>query len=268
MALTIGSIGFGNMGSALLGGLASRLDKGKWQFCSCDASAAAMQRAEKMGIKPLPDAASVIRQSDIAILAVKPAQVAGVLQDVSSELTQGKTLFSIAAGVSLATLRKLAGNACAIVRCMPTTTARVCHGVFAFCFDPHNFPRAKQEEILEIFGHIGCCTELPEAKFTEYTSLVGAGPAYVFAMLQGLSQAGITLGFPQTVSRSMLIELIVGCGELARLEPENFAQLRDNVCSPAGVTIAGVNVLDRAGFSGLLVEAVEAANKRGHEMEA
>ncbi len=264
----IGCIGCGNMGSAILKGFAARLDEKEWHLCGFNRSPEKMLALKEQGIDAMPSIPDLVAQSDLVIVAVKPGQAAEVLKLAKPQLTAQKTLISIMAGVQMGTLRSLAGNKCALARCMPTTTALVGRGVFAFCFEDANFTRLRQLELLELFDEIGYCVELPESRFTDFSALIGAGPAYVFAVMQGLMQAGLTLGFPQEQSRKMLTELFAGSAELAARQSKNFMQLRDDVCSPGGLTIAGINVLDRAGLSGLLVDAVLAAAKRGTQMEA
>lgn len=268
MSRVIGCIGCGNMGAAILKGFAARLDEKEWHLCGFNRSPEKMLVLKEQGIDAMPSITDLVTQSDIVIVAVKPAQAAEVLKLARANLTTQKILISVMAGVQLATLRSLAGNKCALVRCMPTTTALVGCGVFAFCFSDVNFTRLRQLELLELFDNIGYCVELPESKFTDFSALIGAGPAYIFAVMQGLMQAGLTLGFPQEQSRRMLTELFAGAAELAARQVKNFMQLRDDVCSPGGLTIAGINVLDRAGLSGLLVDAVLAAAQRGREMES
>ncbi len=268
MSRVIGCIGCGNMGAALLKGFAARLDENEWSLAGYNRTVEKMLVLKEQGIESMPGVAELASLADIIIVAVKPGQIAEVLKLAKPQLTQQKTLISVAAGVRLATLRNLAGSKCAIARCMPTTTALVGRGIFAFCFDDSNFTRLRQLELLELFDLIGYCVELAENRFTDFSALIGAGPAYVFAMLQGLAQAGLTLGFPQELSRKMLTELFAGAAELAARQPKNFMQLRDDVCSPGGLTIAGVNALDRAGLSGILVDAVLAAAARGREMES
>lgn len=268
MAKVIGCIGCGNMGSALLKGFAVCLDENEWSLCAYNRTPEKVLALRELGVEAMPDIPGLVAASDLVILAVKPDMVAEVLKQARSGLGPQKTLVSIAAGVRLATLRAQAGNKCAIARCMPTTTALVGRGVFAFCFDDDNFTRLKQLELLELFDKIGYCAELPEARFTPFSALIGAGPAYVFEFMQGLAQAGLTLGFTQEQSRLMLVELFAGAAELASRQRKGFMQLRDEVCSPAGLTIAGINVLDRAGLIGLIVDAALAANQRGRQMEA
>lgn len=268
MATVIGCIGCGNMGSALLKGFAVCLDESEWSLCGYNPSPEKMLALREQGVNALPDISGLVAASDIIILAVKPDMVTEALKQARSGLGPQKTLISVAAGVKLATLRSLAGNKCAIARCMPTTTAVVGRGVFAFCFDDNNFMRLKQLELLELFDRIGYCVELPESKFTQFTALIGAGPAYIFEFMQGLAQAALTLGFTQEQSRLMLVELFAGAAELALRQRKGFMQLRDEVCSPAGITIAGINVLDRAGLIGLIVDAALAAEQRGRQMES
>lgn len=256
------------MGSALLKGFAVCLDESEWSLCGYNPTPEKMLALREQGINAMADIPALVAASDIIILAVKPDMVAEALKQARPGLGEHKTMISVAAGIGLPTLRAQAGNKCAIARCMPTTTAVVGHGVFAFCFDDDNFSRLKQLELLELFDKIGYCVELPESKFTQFSALIGAGPAYIFEFMQGLAQAGLTLGFGLEQSRLMLVELFAGASELASRQRKSFMQLRDEVCSPAGLTIAGINVLDRAGLIGLIVDAALAAAERGRQMES
>ncbi|MDE7370374.1 MAG: pyrroline-5-carboxylate reductase [Desulfovibrio sp.] len=263
--LRIGCIGSGRMGGALLSRLAA-LKLPELSLCAYNRSPEKLEPFKALGVEAMPGIAATAEQADLLLIAVKPYQVAEVLAAARGHIRPGTLVLSIAAGVSLARLAAEVDQGVDVARCMPTTTALVGKGVFAFCF------RADAEEwrapVLALFGQMGVCLELAEGKFTDFSALIGAGPAYVFAMMQGLVQAGITLGFPQDASRRMVDALFAGCAALAEAEATPLIQLRDDVCSPGGLTIAGVNVLDRAGLSGLLVDAVLAAQKRGREMES
>ena len=268
MRKTIGCIGCGNMGFALMSGFASRLSKDEYHLCVYSRTPGKMQPLESMGVEIMRGVAETAENSDILIFAVKPSQMPGVLQDAQPKMAEGKAGVSIAAGFPLARLRSMLGDECFIARCMPTTTAMVGKGVFAFCVDPVVLSQDLEKEIIQIFTSLGMCVPLPESRFTDFSALVGAGPAYIFALMHGLLQAGVTLGFSREEGAKMLSQLLAGCGELAVMKGKSFIQLRDEVCSPGGLTIAGVNVLDRAGLTGLLVEAVRKAEERGREMES
>ena len=253
MSRTIGCIGCGNMGGAILAGFADRLGDKGYSFCGYNRTPERMRPLADKGVRVMPDVLETARKSDVLLLAVKPYQVAAVLEEMRPALDGGKVLVSVAAGVSLKSLREAVGGQCPVVRCMPNTPA---------------LDREGKLELLELFGVLGLCLEMPEARFTAFSALIGAGPAYVFEMMQGLVQAGVTLGFQHKEARRMVAALFVGSARMAEQSPAPLMQLRDEVCSPGGLTIAGVNHLDRVGLLGQLVDAVLAADARGREMES
>lgn len=272
MTMRIGCVGCGNMGGAILAGLARSAGHSQGQtdayaLCGYNRTASRMRPLEEAGVQVMTSPLAVAENADIIILAVKPYQMREVVGQLRPALDANKVLVSVAAGITSNSLAQWAENACPVVRCMPNTPALVGMGVFALCLeDPKLSPNCKQS-LLQVFGTLGQCVELAEEKFTAFSALIGAGPAYVFAMMQGLVQAGVTLGFTHAQSRQMVTALFAGSARMAEQDASPLGQLRDNVCSPGGLTIAGVNVLDRAGLAGLLVDAVLAADARGAEME-
>ena len=265
MALTIGCVGCGNMGGAIMAGLART---GGYSLCGYNRTAARMRPLEELGVSVLQSPLAVAQAADVLVLGVKPYQAAEVLEQMCPGLTAEKTVVSVAAGVSRQRLSQAVEGRCPVVRCMPNTPALVGKGVFALCFEDPALPAARKAEVLALFNALGVCVELPENKFTAFSALIGAGPAYVFAMMQGLVQAGVTLGFQHRESRDMVAALFGGCASMVEQSASPLMQLRDDVCSPGGLTIAGVNVLDREGLIELLVDSVLAANARGKEMES
>lgn len=263
---TVGCIGCGNMGGAILGGLVDALGD-SYAFAGHTRTPGRIAPLAAKGVRVKPDAHALARDSEIIILAVKPYQIAAVVEEILPALNSDKLLISIAAGVSLKRLKDLCRGASPMARCMPNTPALVGEGVFALCLEDEALSQTSKDEVLALFGALGLCLPLTEAQFTAFSALVGAGPAYVFEMMRGLVQAGVTLGFPHQQARELVVALFAGSARLAGEREEHLMQLRDAVCSPAGLTIAGVNHLDRAGLAGLLVEAVLKANTRGREME-
>lgn len=264
---TIGIIGCGNMGAAILDGFASRLDKKNWRLAACNRSPQKLEKFQAQDIETTGDIAKIAANGDILAFAVKPYQMDDALKAAHAALRKDSIVISIAAGYSLARMRAMLGERGILCRAMPTTTAMAGRGIFAFCFEDAAREDIRQE-IMDLFGLLGYCLSIPESKFTDFSALVGAGPAYVFSMMGALAQAGVTLGFGHEQSRKLMIELFAGCSALGAASSRHFAQLRDDVCSPAGLTISGVNHLDRAGLTGILVDAVLAARARGVEMES
>ena len=256
MSMSIGCVGCGNMGGAILAGLAaSSLD------CTLYGHTRTAAR-----MAPLDSARELARKARYVVMAVKPYQIEALLAEMAPEFGPDTVVISVAAGISIARLQAAVAGRCPVVRCMPNTPALVGKGVFALCFDD-KVPAESKEDILRFFSQLGVCLELPESRFTAFSALIGAGPAYVFGMMQGLMQAGVTLGLGRKDCRDMVAALFEGSAVMAARSDTPLMELRDQVCSPGGLTIAGVNVLDRAGLSGLLVDAVLAADERGREME-
>lgn len=265
MPLTLGCVGCGHMGGAILAGLAH---KGTCALCGYNRSPERMRPLEDMGVRRMATALDVARAADVLLVAVKPRQVDAVLRELCPVLDSSTVLVSVAAGIPMASLKAAVGQACPVVRCMPNTPAVVGKGAFALCLDDPALSDQQKADVRSLFAQCGMCVELAESQFTAFSALMGAGPAYVFGVMQGLVQAGVTLGFPQDKARRMVTALFEGCAVMAASDTAPLMQLRDDVCSPGGLTIAGVNVLDRAGLNGLLVEAVMAAAARGKEMES
>lgn len=262
-AMTVGSIGCGNMGGAVLAGLASLP---QLTLLAHD------HNAEKIrALGPKVQACEVLRDlvqtSDVLVLAVKPHTVGALLAQIAPWLGSQQTVVSMAAGISLASLRQGIGGVCPVVRVMPNTPALVGHGTFALCFDDPALPETRQVTLSALFATLGRVMALPEAKFGAFTAFVGSGPGYVFYFMDAMVEAGVTLGFTRQQAADMAAYLFEGSAKLAVHTKTAPATLREQVCSPAGVTLAGTNSLDRQAVRGLIVEAVQAAFEREKAMQ-
>ena len=149
---------------------------------------------------------------------------------------------------------------------MPNTPALVGKGVFALCFDDPALDAARGEELLAMFRLMGLAVVLPEAQFPAFSSLVGCGPAFALLFMEGLLNAGITMGLKASVSRDLIAAMVEGTARLALESGESFADLRVKVCSPSGTTIRGVNHMERCAVPGHVTDAGLEALKRDREM--
>ena len=184
--------------------------------------------------------------------------VGGVLAEALPSLKPETVIISIAAGVTLHDLRDAVQGRCHVVRVMPNTPALVGAGVFGIQEEPA-LPKDVFAMILDLFGLLGSTIVLPEKKFNAFMALVGCGPAYVFHFMDALAEAGVTMGFTRQEALELVTQLVLGSAKLAALPGSHPAILREQVCSPAGVTIAAVNHLDRTAVRGHLIDAVLAA---------
>lgn len=261
-AFSTGLLGYGNMGKALVKGLLldfpvtvyTRSADGKAH--ASGAGAAVAQSPEELAKKSL-----------YIIVAVKPYQMAGVLEDLRAFLTPEHTVISVAAGPTIAGLQSALRGVCPVVRVMPNTFAAVGKGLFALCFDDPTLGEAARNDITAMFSSLGEVFTLPEAKMPAYGALAGCGPAYAFFFAEALIEAGVTLGFTRDEATRMGFSLLEGASKMAAATGQHPSILREQVTSPGGMTIAGTNHLDRTGLRGHIIDAVLAAWERGQEME-
>ncbi len=260
----IGVIGCGNMGGALVTGWAAN---GHYELYGTNRTMARMEPLIPLGVTAMHSMNEMLSHVDYVVLGVKPNQIEAVVSELAEDLLQGKVLISLAAGVSLGKLKHAVNDACPVVRCMPNTPAMVGEGVFALCFG-EGVEDEQQDEVKKMFSTLGVSLVLSEERFPAFSGLIGAGPAFVFELMEGMVMAGATMGFTHADSRAMVEALFKGCACMAQKNRgTHLIALRDSVCSPAGLTIAGVNRMCADGVSGKLAEAVLTAARRGREME-
>ncbi len=201
-----GFIGLGNMGGAIARGLASG---GAFALHGFDPSEGmCRQSADIMTIHPT--ARELAKNADYVLLAVKPQIMRPVLTDLAEALGPETCLVSIAAGITLDQLVEWSGKKCPVIRVMPNTPAMVGKGVYALCFDHQLVDEDCRKTVLGTFSSIGQAHVLPEKLFDAYTGLIGSGPAYVYAFMEGLIDAGVTLGLTRAQATSMVAGLVSG----------------------------------------------------------
>ena len=228
----IGCIGCGNMGGAILGGLAEGPGLGLYGYNRPP------QRREPLyakGVTAVPDIPGIAARCDILVIGVKPYLVGGDGNDDGFRLQGGQGFGEHAAGVTLHDLRDAVQGRCHVVRVMPNTPALVGAGVFGIQEDPA-LPKDVFAMILDLFGLLGSTIVLPEKKFNAFMALVGCGPAYVFHFMDALAEAGVTMGFTRQEALELVTQLVLGSAKLAALPGSHPAILREQVCSPAGGT--------------------------------
>jgi pyrroline-5-carboxylate reductase len=265
----VGFLGGGAMGEALAAGVLAAGAR-RERVRAADPDPARRKRLEQaLGIAAGDDNASVVEASDVVVLAVKPGLVAHVLAALGGpgERALARPLWvSIAAGVPLAALAAALPPGARIVRAMPNTPALVRAGATAFVA---NAPCGGADRALArtLFEAVGSAWEAPaEALLDAVTGLSGSGPAYVFVFLEALSDAGVRMGLPRDAATALAIQTVLGAARLAQETGRHPAALKDQVTSPGGTTIAGLERLEAHGFRAAVHEAVAAATRRSKEL--
>jgi pyrroline-5-carboxylate reductase len=262
----IGFIGCGAMARALAGGL---IDAGvaASQILASDPFAAARNQFEEaIGAKPIEDNAEVVSQADVVVLAVKPGFVTSVLEDLDPSLGARPLWISIAAGVPLDKLQSALPAGARIVRTMPNTPALVGAGATAY-FPAASVSEAEIQLTEAILEATGWCWRAPnEGLLDAVTGLSGSGPAYVFLILEALADAGVRQGLPRDAAQALATRTVLGAAKLALETGTHPAQLKDQVTSPGGTTIAGLEQLEAHGVRAAFYDAVGAATERSKEL--
>jgi pyrroline-5-carboxylate reductase len=265
----IGFIGSGAMAEALAGGLlASGVDRTR--LLASDVNEARRHAFEaRIGVATTTDNARVARESDVVVIAVKPGAVAAVLEGMRRSAADeiGRVLWvSIAAGVPLAALEAGLGAPARILRAMPNTPALVRAGATGFVGSA-GATRGDRAAARALFESVGVAWEAPEERQLDaVTGLSGSGPAYLFAFLEALIEAGAAAGLPREAASLLARQTAFGAAKLALESELTPAELRQQVSSPGGTTLAGLSRLEAMGFAAALGEAVQAATSRAGEL--
>ena len=268
-SLRLGFVGGGAMGAALAGGVL-RAGVPTVQVRAADPDVARRRWLEsELGIAAHAENTALLSESDVLVLAVKPAQVARVLAELAraGERECARPLWvSIAAGVTLAKLAAALPARARVVRAMPNTPALVGAGAAAVAANAACSERDRASA-RALFACVGVVWEAPdEALLDAVTGLSGSGPAYVFALLEALVTAGAQQGLPRDAAKLLATQTVFGAAKLASESTRSARELREQVSSPGGTTLAGLAELTRAGFGESITKAVTAATARSKEL--
>ncbi len=259
----IGCIGGGQMGEALVKGI---IQSGLYPVGNISIAEPDEGRrnylAATYSMRTSESSVSLWQQCRIVLLAVKPQSMESLLRESRQHIQKHHLLITIAAGLPLSFYSDCLGfDTCRIIRVMPNTPALVLQGASVLCGN-HNVSKDDLEKAEAIFNAVGKAIILDEIYMDAVTGLSGSGPAYVFTFIEALIDAGIKCGLPRTVAESLTSQTILGSIRLLQEKGEHPAVLRAKVTSPGGTTIAGLHVLEKAGFRGIIMDAVETATNR------
>ena len=267
MIQTIGMIGTGNMGSAILRGIVEAQYIRSSLITVFDVSAKRMRETGEdiPGIRLAADCQEVAEQSDLIILAVKPIYVQDVIDELRPALN-GKAVLSIAAGWTVGMLhRAMEGTGATYIRVMPNTPALVGEGMTALC-DESTFSREDFDYAKGIFDSIGKTIILPERLFDGVVAISGSSPAYVYMMIEAMADAGVREGIPRANAYEMAAQSVLGSALMVLSSGTHPAALKDAVCSPGGTTIDAVEELERKGFRAAIMDAMRVCAEKSRSM--
>ena len=260
---TFGFIGTGNMGGAL----AKAAAKSTKNILLADHFA---EKAEALAAQLGCDAAdniAVVKNCRYVFLGVKPQMMADMLSSVKDALycRDDIILVTMAAGLSIETIRSLAGGKYKAIRIMPNTPVEVGEGEILYS-PAENVTEAELDEFLTLMQYAGKLTAIPESLMDAGCSLSGCGPAFVFKFIRALAQGGVDAGIDEDTAIELAAQTVIGAAKLLTASPLDPETLIKNVCSPGGSTIEGVKSLDDDDFEAIVAKAVAASYKRNLEL--
>ncbi|MBN2568517.1 MAG: pyrroline-5-carboxylate reductase [Deltaproteobacteria bacterium] len=262
----LGIIGGGNMGEVLVSGIIMRKLLGAEYINVSDVD---LNRrtylADKYGIATTESNKDAVNGSDVVILAVKPQNMGEVLSGIANSLAASTLVISIAAGITTKFIKDQLGEEIRVIRVMPNTPALVGEGATAIAKGSH----ATDEDMgvaLQIFDAIGISVTVKEELLDAVTGLSGSGPAYVFSIIEALSDGGVKMGLARDISLKLSAQTVLGAAKLCLESGKHPAQLKDMVTSPGGTTIAGLKALEDGKLRATIMTAVESATRRSMEL--
>ncbi len=262
----IGFIGAGNMGGAMIGGIARA---GFADVFVADKNQAAVENLKKeFGIKAADnqEAATV---ADILFLAVKPNILLDVITEIRNHVQKDALVVSIAAGKTLETLDSAFGRELKIVRVMPNTPALVGEGMSALALNKIVGQPEYAEEIqtlVRLFESFGKAEIIPEKLMDAVTAVSGSSPAYVFMFIEAMADAAVLGGMPRAQAYTFAAQAVLGSAKMVLETGRHPGELKDMVCSPAGTTIEAVKILEETGLRSGIIQAMEACMEKSKAM--
>jgi pyrroline-5-carboxylate reductase len=264
--IQLGFLGAGKMATALAQGFVRAGLAGPRQIMASDPVPEARAAfARQVGAKTSASNQEVVKFGNVLLLAVKPDQVNGVLSEIRPHFTANHLLISIAAGVTLARLESGLAPGARVIRVMPNTPAMA--GASATGFAPGKAARRADAKLAaQLFSSVGVALELKESLLDAVTGLSGAGPAYVYTFIEGLSDGGVAAGLPRDVATQLAAQTVLGGAKMVLETGLHPGILRDMVTSPGGTTIEGLHELEKGRLRATVMSAVRAAADKSKKL--
>ncbi|MBL9039866.1 MAG: pyrroline-5-carboxylate reductase [Archangium sp.] len=262
---SIAFLGAGNMANALVKGLLRAGTPAKLIHATVKREEKKRELETTHGIQVGFDNRAAAAKADVVVLCVKPQAMDALLTHIAPAIDATKLVVSVAAGVPIAAIERRFGAGARIVRAMPNTPALVGLGATALSAGAH----ATAEDLTlatAVFNAVGITTVLDESLLDAVTGLSGSGPAYIFLIIEALSDAGVKVGLSRHVALKLAAQTVLGSAQLLLETQQHPGHLKDQVTSPGGTAIAGLHTLEAGGLRTTLMDAVEAATRRAKQL--
>ena len=259
-------IGTGNMGEALLAGLLkAKLTKPE-NIMATDIRIERQKFVqEKWKVNTTSDNIKAVKFADIIVFCVKPQTISQVITEIHSVIKSDQLIISILAGIQTQTINKTIGKNNPIIRAMPNIPATVDEGATGICLG--DYAEEIHKEIAQtIFKAVGEVEVVQESQMDTITGLSGSGPAYIYMIIEALTDGGVLMGLSREIATRLATQTVLGSAKLVRETGIHPAVLKDQVTTPGGSTISAIQELEGHGLRPMLISAVETATKKSREL--
>ncbi len=254
--MNIGFIGCGNMAKAIMKGIISTgIVEADHIYGSNATEAHAQAVHEEFGIHTSTINNNVVSNSDIIFLSVKPYQYQDVIAEIRDEVRDDHIIVTIAPGKTIAWLEEQFGKPTKLVRTAPNTPALVGAGLTAYC--PNDLVTDEETaQIEQLLASFGSTLPLKESLLDATSALGGSTPAFVYMFIEALADAGVAEGLPRAQAYNIASQAVLGSAKMVLESGKHPGQLKDEVTSPSGSTIKGIEVLENGAFRGTVITAL------------
>jgi len=266
--MKVGLIGCGRMGGALVeGAIQMGVVSASNVLLHSKSKESANALAEKCGAQVAVNNSEVARECDLVLLGCKPYQVLDILSEISAELPGKTAIVSVAAGITLEKMENSSPDGTRIIRAMPNTPSLIGLGATGIAkgrnATAENFTVAS-----ELLSSVGMVLETSESQLDAVTGLSGSGPAYVYTFIEELAKQAGKEGLSEADALNLATQTVIGAAKMVEQSPMSPAELRNQVTSPGGTTLAGLQALTENGFETSIAAGVHAATERSREIAA
>ena len=261
--LSVGVVGYGNMASAIIGGALRKGLLSAEQITVCDKSAAALDRAQKLGANTTESVGDVFAASEFILLAVKPQQIESALDGLRTSLKE-KCVLSIVTGVTTDYLHSRLPGAY-VIRVMPNTPVLLGYGAAALSL-PEDLPEEYRTLALALFSDPGVAETIPEETMNAVVAVNGSSPAYFFQLAELTCRYAENHGIPAEQALRLFAASMEGAAHMLTESGFSPEELRKQVCSPGGTTLAALAAMEEGGFFEAYLAGLEACRKRSEEL--
>lgn len=268
----IAIIGLGKIGGALAGSLVkSGAVKPENLVATTAHIESAKRSSERFAVDVLTDNLKAISDADIIVLALKPQNMAAVLEEISHAIKPNQLLITLSAAISTRFVEEqLAKSASvespAVIRAMPNTPCLVRQGMTVLC--PGQYASRDQTEAARaIFTAVGLVEVIDNEDLMDaVTALSGSGPAYAYIIIESMAEGGVRVGLPRELATKLATQTLLGAAQMVLETGEHPAKLKDNVTTPAGTTVDGIMELEDGGLRVALIKAVDKATQKSKDL--